>query len=202
MALRYHSIARVESRSTTKPRSYITPTLKADCAEPRWAARNSQPAPACWSFGDADALHQAARQFLHGGNLVGVRLGPAARRSASRSSRPAPPARLSGRVACRRGQCRRWSVRAAAGRSGIAIEATGASAGGAGVAAWAATSLAFAALLIRGGGAVSGGRVTQAPVAAAAMTSSATPAISAGRFATDGAARCLGQSSLPIILRP
>ena len=50
-ALRYHSMARVESRSTTKPRSYITPTLKADCAEPCWAARSSQPAPACWSLG-------------------------------------------------------------------------------------------------------------------------------------------------------
>ncbi len=51
MALRYHSTARTESRSTTKPRSYITPTLKADCAEPCWAARSSQPAPACWSLG-------------------------------------------------------------------------------------------------------------------------------------------------------
>ena len=49
-ALRYHSTARAESRSTTKPRSYITPTLKADWAEPCWAARSSQPAPACWSL--------------------------------------------------------------------------------------------------------------------------------------------------------
>ena len=50
-ALRYHSAAFEESRSTTKPRSYITPTLKADWTEPSPAARSSQPAPACGSFG-------------------------------------------------------------------------------------------------------------------------------------------------------
>jgi hypothetical protein len=38
-------------RSSTNPRSYITATLKADCAEPDWAARISQPAPALGSLG-------------------------------------------------------------------------------------------------------------------------------------------------------
>ena len=41
----YHSTALVESRSTTKPRSYITPTLNAAAGEPA-SARAQQPAGA------------------------------------------------------------------------------------------------------------------------------------------------------------
>ena len=184
-ALRYHSTARVESRSTTKPRSYITPTLKADCAEPCWAARSSQPAPACWSLGTPMPLHQAARHLFHGGNLVGIGPGP---QLVDRQRRPVD----------RSGWCGAGCLAAAALRRRAVV---GGAVVGGGRRRRRSTGEVGAGRFGRGGrlrnhdrcrrawsrpvglarGAVSGDRVSQAPAAPAA-TRIAPPIRRAGRF--------------------
>ena len=196
-ALRYHSMARVESRSTTKPRSYITATLNADCAEPSWAARNSQPAPACWSLvTPAPWIRRRARS-----SMAGISLALALARSSSIGI-AAQSAGLEGSEAD--GEAVGGSA-LSAGSGGVdgcaaAIDAAGVAADR-GVSTAAGFALSAVATL---GSSDAGGFVSHAPVAVAATTRIAIPARRAGRFTrgSSPAASGLGSLSLPVILQP
>ena len=197
-ALRYHSIAREESRSTTKPRSYITATLKADCAEPRWAARNSQPAPACWSL--VTPTPWTSRRASS--SMAGISLAVARARSSSIGI-AAQSMGLGGSVvvvaptadaAADRSPMRVTSALVGSGRAGASGTTTAAA-----LARGGADDVSPAARLSAG----PAGSVNQAPAEAAPTIRTTRPARTTGRFANGGtAAITLGQLSLPIILQP
>ena len=203
MALRYHSMARAESRSTTKPRSYITATLKADCAEPRWAARNSQPAPACWSL--VTPTPWTSRRASS--SIAGISLAVALARSSSIgiATQSMGLGGSTGTVdaivdAAADGSALRATSMlvssGGAGASGTTIEAVlgeGARAGDGADDASPASRLS----------AVSAGCVNQTPAEPAPTSMSTTAATPTGRFASDvAAASNWGQLSLPVILQP
>ena len=202
-ALRYHSMARAESRSTTKPRSYITATLKAEAAEPFWAARSSQPAPACWSL--VTPMPWISRRASS--SMAGISFAAAFGRSSS-IGMAAQSIGLAGSAAAAGGAAPRTSS-AAVGSGGAATSgrATAAGMAGAGAASLpgrfavsARTASDPAACCC---GAVAGLWDSQTPVAATPATRMPTVAKTAGRFANDGAAATdLVQLILPIILQP
>ena len=183
-ALRYHSTARVESRSTTKPRSYITPTLKADCAEPCWAARSSQPAPACWSLGTpTPCTRRRAISSMAGSSsaLALVRsssIGRAAQ-SIEAAGSVAGGAGVSGAVVARANSALVGSGGAAA--SGTTIGAVDFASGFAGIAVRAGGDFVWVALAVRGDD-VCRGQIAHAPAVPNAAARITPPIRRAGRF--------------------
>ena len=222
-ALRYQATARGRLRSITKPRSYMTATLKADCAEPAWAARRSQPAPACWSFGmPTPWTSRRASSSMALMSLASARLRNS---STGRVAQSTGLSGVGGTSVGEGGACagagagagtrRRSLFGAAGGVSGTgtgdgggaaaiaaALTVGGLVGGGGGGAAAAAPGGAVggggsgsaSATIAGASGASSGERLTHAPTPAVDATTIANDATTTGRFSREGAA-----AGLPVI---
>ena len=217
-ALRYHSTALAKSRCMTKPRSYMTATLKADWAEPASAARISQPAPACWSL--AMPMPCTSRRAS---SSMAATLFPSARLRSSDIGRDAQSTDLSFVSTGARGGGGSGVVAAPSGAAGGGVvAAAGAGVGGAGpacagpasvVAACVVAACVVAACVVAAGAvaagaaggttaravafvASSGGRRTQAPAPAAAASMIANDVITTGRFSRG---RFREAAGLPVI---
>src|SRR4029453_19095301 len=172
-ALRYHSMALVESRSTTKPRSYITPTLKADCAEPRWAARSSQPAAACWSLATPmPCTRRRASSSMAVTSSAFARLRTSSIGSAGQSTEDASLSLASDTAVVMDGAFA-WPKSALVTSGGEVDSGTAIVADGA---------VVLAASDSRSGDAVGGDSISHTAVAPAAATTSAAPTVKPGRI--------------------